>query len=64
MLGTYLRGDTLGWLNANARVPLSRRKHCDLVQKFINTSQQIFTVVSMVGNIMENLKKTRKQTLR
>ena len=59
--GAYLRGDTFGWLNTNAGVPLSRGQHCHLVQELINASQQIFTVVSMVGNIMENLKRKKKR---
>lgn len=55
--GADLRGDIFGRLNADGRVPLPWREDRDLVQEFINSSDNVVAVFSLVGHIMEHLMK-------
>lgn len=62
----YLRGDTLWWLDADGGVPLSWWQDRHLVQKFIYPSQQVTSVLCLVGYIMEDLvpdKRTEENKL-
>ena len=40
---------------ADLGVPLSRGKHSDLVQELIDAGQQVPSVASLVGHIVEHL---------
>ena len=49
------RRHLLGWLNSDIRVPFSRGKHDDLVQKLIDPCDQILSIPGLVGHIAEEL---------
>ncbi len=52
----FVRGGEGLWrLYPDGWVPLSRRKHDDLIQELIDTSQQVLSVLSLVRNVMEDL---------
>lgn len=53
----YLRGDTLWGLDADGGVPLSWWQDCHLVQELIYPSQQVTSVLCLVGYIVKDLIK-------
>lgn len=59
--GPFVRGgEGLRRLYPDGRVPLSWRKYNHLVQELINTGQQVLSVLSLIRNVMKDLKRDGK----
>lgn len=60
---TDLRGDVFGRLDADGWVPLPRREDRDLIQEFVDSSDKIVAVFSLVGHVVEHLEKKTKREI-
>lgn len=53
------RQDFLWWLNADFRIPFSRREDDHFVQKLIDACDEVLAIPGLVGYVAEELRGTK-----